>query len=144
MQLLVPMCQSGETGLLEWRNGYTGLFSGRLRVKPDTRYRLELDAMISPQSVGRQMKGRLCSDKRDISSVLIGGTSCKPYVYEFRTDPEEYAVTLTLHNGYHEKQSTRLLIDRIELREIESPTFLQFGCFGGGASEVIVKSVALK
>lgn len=136
--------QSGETGLLEWRNGYTGLFSGRLRVKPDTRYRLELDAMISPQSVGRQMKGRLCSDKRDISSVLIGGTSCKPYVYEFRTDPEEYAVTLTLHNGYHEKQSTRLLIDRIELREIESPTFLQFGCFGGGASEVIVKSVALK
>ena len=137
--------ESGSaSGMLEWRNGTTGLFSARLKVKPDTGYRLELDAMISPRSAGRQMKGRLYSDKRNISPVLISGASRNPHVFEFRTEPEEYTVTLLLHNGYYEKQSTVLLLDRLELKEIESLPYLQFGCFGGGASDVTVKSVVLK
>lgn len=141
---LVGGAPGKDTGLLEWRNGTTGLFAAELKVKPNTSYRLEFDAMVSDLSAYKEMKGRFYSDKRDISPVLIKGRDQKSYVLEFKTYPEEYTVNLMLHNGYYEKQGTVLLLDKVDLTEVSSEPYLQFGCFNGAPSDVTVKSIDLE
>jgi hypothetical protein len=121
---------SGKYSMV-WSNGWTGRFLGKLKVQPNSRYRISFWAKLKISSnyngLSKMMGGIWVSGVKVVDLTLTNTTAFAQKTAEFTTGPDCNEAQLNYHNGWTTSDSYSIYFDDFELTQLEGLPYMQFG-----------------
>jgi len=122
-----------RTGLhsMVWSNGWNGRFIGKIKVQPNSKYRVSYWAklkILSSSNGQTKMNGGLWVSGLKVADLPVNNTTTfTKQTAEFTSGPECNEVQLIYHNGWTSDGNYAIYFDDFELTQLEGQPYLQFG-----------------
>ncbi|MFZ4455065.1 MAG: Ig-like domain-containing protein [Bacteroidales bacterium] len=121
---------SGKCAMV-WNNGWNGRFLGKIKVQPNSTYRLTFWVklkILSNYNGLSKMDGGIWVSGVKVADLTVNNTAA--YVQktaEFTTGPDCNEAQLNYHNGWSVSDQYAIYFDDFELTQLEGLPYLQFG-----------------
>ena len=114
-----------------WNNGWNGRFLGKLKVQPNSRYRISFWAklkILSNYNGLSKMSGGIWVSGVQVADLTVNNTTgFIQKMAEFTTGPDCNEAQLNYHNGWSVSDQYAIYFDDFELTQLEGLPYMQFG-----------------
>ena len=121
---------SGKYAMV-WNNGWNGRFLGKLKVQPNSRYRISFWAklkILSNYNGLSKMSGGIWVSGVQVADLTVNNTTAfAQKTAEFTTGPDCNEAQLNYHNGWSVSDQYAIYFDDFELTQLEGLPYIQFG-----------------
>ncbi|MEI8084966.1 MAG: T9SS type A sorting domain-containing protein [Paludibacter sp.] len=114
-----------------WNNGWNGRFIGKLKVQPNSKYRISFWAKLKISSNYNglsKMSGGIWLSGVQVADLTVNNTTAfAQKTADFTTGPDCNEAQLIYHNGWSVSDQYAIYFDDFELTQLEGLPYMQFG-----------------
>ena len=121
---------SGKYSMV-WNNGWNGRFIGKLKVQPNSKYRISYWAKLKISSnyngLSKMSGGVWVSGVQMADLTVNNTTTFTQKTADFTTGPDCNEAQLIYHNGWSVSDQYAIYFDDFEMTQLEGLPYMQFG-----------------